>query len=1309
MSYHLGLDIGTASVGWAIMDEDYNLLNKHGQKTMGVRVFSEGDTAAQRRSFRTTRRRLKRRKWRLSLLEEIFASHINKVDPNFFARLKESNLSPKDEKKKFKGSLLFPDMEGGDANHRNFYPTIYHLRRDLMLENRKFDIREIYLALHHIVKYRGHFLEEINIDDLSRNTEELTDILEFNLKDWLHFIGVEGDIDYDKIKEILLDKTKTINDKGRELKKLLGNNKFVETTFKLILGAGGEKGVNLTPILKKEKSDIEKIELKFSSDDIEQKLNDLSNLVPEDVYENILKLKKVYNALELEKLMPNGKYLSEGMVDLYKIHREHLKKLKQINLTKEDKLKFEEIYSKYKDGQLVYDKFAKNLKDILKNYEEKEAIELLKEIEIGQVMPKQRTNQNNIIPHQVHQIELRKIIENQGQYYPWLLEENPIAKHRKFAPYKLEELVIFRVPYYVGPMIDQKDASGDNGKFAWMVRKEDGAITPWNFDQKVDREKSANKFILRMTAKDTYLLGEDVLPKSSLLYQAYMVLNELNSIKINDQFLDVSLKQQIFNEIFKKQKTVKANKVINLVKGEYLGNKLEINGLSNGEKFNSSLSTYINLMKIIPFDFQEVDKVSDIEKIINWLTIFEDRNIFVEKAKAIDWLTDKQIEKLKTLNLSGWGRLSKKLLLEIKDENDNSIVERMWNSKNNFMQIVNEKTIKEQIDNHNASIMKKDGIEDILDEAYMSPKNKKAIRQVIKVVDDLVDIMGEEPETISIEFTRDDKESKKSLNRKQVIEKMYKDVSDDIVDKYLKAELKNYNNLSEKIYLYFTQLGHDVYTGEKIDLNNIQNYEIDHIVPQSVIKDDSVNNKVLVHKQKNIEKSQHFAMDLYGNNSMKSEMKNNNDMKISDFWKLLHKNNLISKTKLDSLFLTEQRWNSDNKLRSKFIARQLVETSTTIKVVSNYLDDKFENTKVIEVRSKLTSELRKKFILPKLRNLNDYHHALDAYITTIIGKYLLDTKPKYQSCFIYGNYLKYDKDAAKEIRNTNVLYQLVNFEFKEAKRIKENLEKAYNYIRIPVSREILLGRNRLFFQTIFKAGNSKAKVGKKKDLDPKIYGGYSQIQIDHLSLIKLLKKNKIEYRLVAIPVYEKEKLKNDIDNKELRKIIEQKVKGNFEIILPVVHIGQLLKSKDGLISLVSDNEYKNEQQPVLKLSEAKRRILQRFVDKDKKLSSEEYDWLFAKTLDMMENMKLYQNDYMKLKEFSKYFVDLNLEEKDKIVNQIFQALKPYGSRQDIEFKKGKKISSMGRFVARPKIDEDTIFVMKSPSGLRQRKIRVGNL
>lgn len=63
--YYVGLDMGTGSVGWAVTDESYQIFRRHGKAMWGVRLFESAKTAEERRMFRTGRRRLDRRGWRL--------------------------------------------------------------------------------------------------------------------------------------------------------------------------------------------------------------------------------------------------------------------------------------------------------------------------------------------------------------------------------------------------------------------------------------------------------------------------------------------------------------------------------------------------------------------------------------------------------------------------------------------------------------------------------------------------------------------------------------------------------------------------------------------------------------------------------------------------------------------------------------------------------------------------------------------------------------------------------------------------------------------------------------------------------------------------------------------------------------------------------------------------------------------------------------------------------------------------------------------------------------------------------------------
>lgn len=163
MEYLLGLDAGTENIGFALTNENYDVVKANGKNVMGVLSYETAASAEARRQFRTARRRLMRRKWRITLLQEIFESEIIKQDDNFLRRLNENDLKTEDRKIGGKYSL-FNDANYSDKKYYCRYPTIYHLRKELM-QNEPSDIRLLYLAVHHIVKYRGHFLNEGTVND----------------------------------------------------------------------------------------------------------------------------------------------------------------------------------------------------------------------------------------------------------------------------------------------------------------------------------------------------------------------------------------------------------------------------------------------------------------------------------------------------------------------------------------------------------------------------------------------------------------------------------------------------------------------------------------------------------------------------------------------------------------------------------------------------------------------------------------------------------------------------------------------------------------------------------------------------------------------------------------------------------------------------------------------------------------------------------------------------------------------------------------------------------------------------------------
>lgn len=132
--YYLGLDMGSGSVGWAVTNEKYEILRAHGKTLWGVRLFDSAQTAEERRGFRTAKRRLDRRNWRIELLQKIFAEEVEKIDDGFFRRMKESRYWPEDKRDR-QGKCpelpyaLFADDDYTDKEYHKQFPTIYLLRK----------------------------------------------------------------------------------------------------------------------------------------------------------------------------------------------------------------------------------------------------------------------------------------------------------------------------------------------------------------------------------------------------------------------------------------------------------------------------------------------------------------------------------------------------------------------------------------------------------------------------------------------------------------------------------------------------------------------------------------------------------------------------------------------------------------------------------------------------------------------------------------------------------------------------------------------------------------------------------------------------------------------------------------------------------------------------------------------------------------------------------------------------------------------------------------------------------------------------
>lgn len=1181
-SYSIGLDIGTNSVGWAVITDDYKVpskkmkvlgnTNKHFIKKnlIGALLFDEGTTAEDRRLKRTARRRYTRRKNRLRYLQEIFSEEMSKVDSSFFHRLDDSFLVPEDKI----GSKypIFATLVEEKEYHKKF-PTIYHLRKHLADSKEKTDLRLIYLALAHMIKYRGHFLYEESFDiknnDIQKIFSEFISIYD-NTFEGSSLSGQNA-----QVEAIFTDKISKSAKRERILK-LFAYEKptgLFSEFLKLIVGNQAE--------FKKHFDLEEKAPLQFSKDTYDEDLENLLGQIGDDFADLFLVAKKLYDAILLSGILtvtdPSTKApLSASMIERYENHQKDLAALKQFiqnNLQE----KYDEVFSDqskdgyagYINGKTTQEAFYKYIKNLLSKFEG--ADYFLDKIEREDFLRKQRTFDNGSIPHQIHLQEMNAIIRRQGEHYSFLQENKE----------KIEKILTFRIPYYVGPL-----ARG-NRNFAWLTRNSDQAIRPWNFEEIVDQASSAEEFINKMTNYDLYLPEEKVLPKHSLLYETFAVYNELTKVKFiaeglrDYQFFDSGQKKQIVNQLFKEKRKVTEKDIIQYLHNVDGYDGIELKGIE--KQFNASLSTYHDLLKIIK-DKAFMDDAKNeaiLENIIHTLTIFEDREMIKQRLAQYDSLFDEKVIKALTRrHYTGWGKFSAKLINGISDkQTGNTILDYLIDdgySNRNFMQLINDDGLSFKAITQKAQVVgKTNDVKQVVQELPGSPAIKKGILQSIKLVDELVKVMGHAPESIVIEMARENQTTargkKNSQQRYKRIEDALKNLAPGLDSNILKEyPTDNIQLQNDRLFLYYLQNGKDMYTGEPLDINQLSSYDIDHIVPQAFIKDDSLDNRVLTSSKDNRGKSDNVpSLEVV--------------QKRKAFWKQLLDSKLISERKFNNLTKAE-RGGLDERDKVGFIRRQLVETRQITKHVAQILDARFNtevtekdkknrNVKIITLKSNLVSNFRKEFKLYKVREINDYHHAHDAYLNAVVAKAILKKYPKLEPEFVYGDYQKYDlkryisrskdpKDVEKATEKYFFYSNLLNF-FKEevhyadgtiVKRenieyskdtgeIAWNKEKDFATIKkvlslpqvniVKKTEEQTVGQNGGLFDNNIVSKKKVVDASKlipiKSDLSPEKYGGYARPTIAYSVLViadiekgKAKKLKRIK-EMVGITIQDKKK------------------------------------------------------------------------------------------------------------------------------------------------------------------------------------------
>lgn len=1210
-NYFIGLDIGTESVGWAVTDTEYKMIKANGKALWGVRLFDEAESAAERRMHRTARRRYERRRQRLDWLKQSFSEEIGKVDPAFFIRMEESRFLEEDKRffengKPLGRYTLFADRNFCDKDYHKKYPTIFHLRKALMTEDHPFDVRLVYLAIHHILKNRGHFLfDGIGIDSVT---------FEYCLKELQAYLENEMDLhftlaDQKAFKKALSSRKMNTTEKKKALQQAAG---FIKTDVcqRVIVDLVAGASVKLSQLFDREYAKADDTGFSFKnkfSDDDEGRLTDLLG----DDMRLVYQIKRLYDWGVLEDLRGGEPYLSFAKVRTYEQHKEDLKKLKE--LFKKDPAAYKTMFrtarkklnnypayvghgsANYRCG---YDDFKKYLKSSLaalslSKQEKKTAEEILKRLDNEDFLLRQTSKNNGVIPHQLHEQELELILERASSYLPFLNETDgsglPLRR-------RVQEMFRFRIPYYVGPLDTRSSHS-------WALRTHE-KVTPWNFEQVVDLEQCAEKFIRRMTATCSYI-GEEVLPKDSLLYSRFAALNMINKITVNGHPISVEAKQRLYNE-----------KLVRDGKGTYASIKsyLLANGfMAKGDDLagiDKEVRIALPAQKIFARILSAGDRFLMVEDIIKHIVLFgEDRKLmdrWLRKTYGHQLPEEDCAYIMRNLgSFNGWGKLSAQFLTEIKHADPDtgemiSVIDMLWQTNDNLMELLSARyTFARAVEAYRIEKDQSAGhtLDEYLRESYASPAIRRSIHQTVAIVSEIEKIMGGEPKRVFVEVTRgEEMEKKRTLSRKAQLEALYASCQKE--EKTLYDQLTKCDEAAlrgTKLYLYFTQLGRCMYSGKPIELSELAtHYDIDHIHPRKKVKDDSLDNRVLVRKELNAAKSDRYPLSDEIRQSMRGH------------WSLLREKGLISAEKYRRLIRNTPF--TDDEL-SGFIARQLVETSQSGKIVAELLRRRYRGEeKVVYVKAKNVAAFRQDQrlradgtqamacwlnknepstqdpLFVKCREVNDFHHAKDAYLNIVVGN-------------VY--HLKFTRDPLAFVRS-GAEYSMNRVFGYDVTRGGETAWRKGPEGSMAMVRRMMAKNNILFTRyaheesggffdqnPVPKAENKVSLKASDPRMKPELYGGYDKMAGAYFCLVEY-KKGKGRVRSIeAVMLMHKALYERD------PALYCQRVLGLKEcrILIPRIKINALF-SLDGFrmnISSRTDNRiaFKNANQLVVSPEEAR--------------------------------------------------------------------------------------------------------------------------
>lgn len=1003
--YIVSNDIGISSIGTAIFDDE-----KMQYEELSVRKFDVAKQAKDNRLFRSHRRNLTRKKWRCMQLKNAFIN---------FGLISEEEIEQN-------GYLSY--TTNNSSIEKPKYNTVYHLRK-AGLEGKVLSNRELYLALHSICRSRGHFLnEDIDFSNGGIKLEQLKSDFYDLIDEYIDFKDNRDEFEKEVLNDSFNNKLST-----DEIKKIeFGKYCYDESVdvLKVVVNLLNDKKDNVTIIdedfgglFKDNKANIIDIGKKVDNE------SGFENLKQKDFFEGLYDLylcKKVY------LICKNYNYICEKHVD-----------------------SLDEIYNIYKlkvENKELYDKKANEIKSKMNSNKKSESLKVVRNID-------------NKFPNGWYVKEVHDLLKQQQKYNDKITDE--------FIEV-CSTIISARIPYYIGPL-------SSNAKNSWVKWANQDKNSSFEYSYEYSKDVVNELETIRAWKKSmishcTYFPEEEAMPKGSFLYETFAILNEMNVLKAEDKnnnsyYLKKEDKIKIIDELFLKKDEVKFEDVKRLLNLNSFGT-----AKNSHNAFKNKYTLYKSIADILPeYEIKSVielfdknnKKIDMIENIILDVNLYDEKSSKMKNFEGWQYhFSPEKCEKLSKLKSKGFYSLSKKLIFEQPfNEKGQTMFDILFEDNENYSN-EQESIIFNAVDKNGEKI-------DLLSNKYMHKIQKgkplsidllieegkntlpisraviRSLNECFKMYEEIIKVYGI-PKKVILETARDLKDSSR---KGEVPKKHFKKLSENYtylvkqlkenkkIHHLRKSDLADWDKLEEyvtknikKIDLYISQCGQDIITGDRIKIDELTNYEIDHILPRG-FGDNSMDNLILIHKNTNAIKNDRVPLEAI--ESADGMINADGDPIVTSDYigrcKELFELKLISEKKYNQLTLSKSEVNG-------FINRNLVDTRYIIRefmaILNAYNKVNGYNTKVVALKSAFTKMYSDALDIKKNRDYGDQHHAYDA-ASLIIADKILNTYYDYEKND-FGEYRFYVQKMKEGVRGQRAIRNFIQYVYKY--KFKQNYD-----------------------------------------------------------------------------------------------------------------------------------------------------------------------------------------------------------------------------------------------------------------------------